>query len=76
MAGGVGNRLDSLAGPPGIGGLSVGELAKKANVSRIGIINLLESGGNCDPTVTQRILDALGPPVALTSNTQANPTVF
>lgn len=70
-----GHRLDSLAARRLLGGFSVGSLAKAANVSDETVIQL-ENGGNCDPDVTQRLIDALGPPVALTSNTQANPTVF
>lgn len=68
-----GHRLDTLQARRLLGGLSVGELARRANVSDWAI-NKLESGGTCDPAVTQRILDALGPPATLTSNSQANPT--
>lgn len=69
------HRLDGLRVRRSLGGISVAELAKRANVSDREI-DRLESGGSCQPEVTQRILDALMAPVALTSNTQANPTVF
>lgn len=75
MAGSRGHRLDSLQARRVLGGFSIGDLAKKASVSDESII-ALEAGGTCDPEVTQRLIDALGPPVSLTSNTQANPTVF
>lgn len=69
------HRLDGLRVRRQLGGISVAELAKRATVSDREI-DRLESGGSCQPEVTQRILDALMAPVALTSNTQANPTVF
>jgi hypothetical protein len=68
-----GHRLDTLQTRRILGGLSVGELARRANVSDR-LINLLEAGGNCGPVESQRILDALAPPATLTSNSQANPT--
>jgi hypothetical protein len=72
-----GHRLDSLQSRRVLGGLSIPRLARLANVSDLTIVNL-ENGGNCEPHITQRILDALsgGGPVALTSNSQVNPTVF
>jgi len=70
-----GHRLDGLQARRLLGGFSVGALAKAANVSDETIVQL-ENGGNCDPDITQRLLDALGPPVSLTSNSQASPTVF
>ena len=68
-----GHRLDTLQSRRILGGISIGELARRANVTDC-LINRLESGGNCTPDITQRILDALGSPVAITSNSQANPT--
>lgn len=75
MSGSVGHRLDTLQTRRLSGGLTRTELARKANVSHL-IIVQLETGGNCTPDVSQRILDALAPPVAITSNTQANPSVL
>jgi hypothetical protein len=75
MAGGIGHRLDSLKTRRILGGVSVQELAKRANLTDR-LIEQVENGNPCDPHVTQRILDALGPPVAVTSNTQASPTVL
>jgi hypothetical protein len=68
-----GHRMDTLQTRRIAGGLSVGELARRANVSDF-LINRLESGGSCSPVESQRILDALAPPAAITSNSQANPT--
>jgi hypothetical protein len=74
MPGSVGHRLDSLKTRRIAGGFSVAELARKATVSDQTIIQL-ENGGNCDPHISQRILDVLAPgPIALTSNSQANPS--
>lgn len=75
MSGSVGHRLDTLRARREAGGLGVAELARRANLTDA-LIEDLESGGNCRPHETQRILDALGPPVAITSNSQANPTVI
>lgn len=75
MPGAVAHRLDTLQARRILAGISVGELARRANVSDQTVV-ILENGGNCPVEVTQRILDALVPAVALTSNTQANPTVF
>lgn len=75
MAGSRGHRLDTLQARRILGGISVGELAKRASVSDE-TIAALENGGTCDPEVTQRLMDALGPPVAITSNSQATPTVI
>lgn len=76
MAGCTGHRLDTLQARRILGGLSVGEVARRANVSDQTVL-ILENGGNCQPEVSQRILDALaGVPAALATNTQANPTVF
>lgn len=69
------NRMDTLQTRRLAGGLSVGDLARQANVTDW-TIQALENGGACDPVVTQRIVDALAAPVALTSNSQANPTSF
>lgn len=67
--------MDTLKARRILGGLSVSDLAKQANVSDQTIIRL-ENGGNCLAPEAQRILDALFAAVALTSNTQASPTVF
>ena len=69
------HRLDGLRARRSLGGVSVDELAKRALLNDF-VVQHIEDGGACQPEVTQRILDALMAPVALTSNTQANPTVF
>jgi len=68
-----GHRLDSLKTRWVAAGLSISDLAKRANVSDRDIVQL-ESGGNCLPHVTQRLMDSLGPLVAVTSSSIANPT--
>ena len=70
-----GDRLTTLQARRIAAGYSVSRLAKIANVSDL-TINQLENGGNCDAYVTARILEALAPTVAITSNTQASPTAF
>lgn len=76
MSGSVGHRLDGLRARRILGGVSVQELAQRANLTDE-LVHRLESGDNCRPEITARILAALGgAPIALTSNTQANPTVF
>jgi hypothetical protein len=75
MSGCRGHRLDTLKSRRIAGGISVAELARRANLTDE-IVQRIESGDTCDPQVTQRILDALAPPVTLTSNTQVSPTVF
>jgi hypothetical protein len=75
MAGSVGHRLDGLRARRILGGLSVYALAKQANLSDR-LIEQLENGNPCRPEVTARIMAVLAPPVALTSNSQVNPTVF
>lgn len=74
MATSAGHRLDTLKTRRLLGGFSVEQLAKRANLS-CREIEELENGDSCRPEVTQRIIDALGPPVTLTSNSQASPTV-
>lgn len=69
-----GHRLDGLKARRILGGLTVRELSRLSNTSDR-IVTTLENGGTCDPHVTQRILDAIGPPVAITSNSQASPSV-
>jgi hypothetical protein len=69
------HRLDSLQARRVLGGITIQDLARRANLTDE-LIQKLENGATCNPDVTQRVLDALGPSVALTSNTQANPTVF
>lgn len=75
MPGVHGHRLDSLKARRILGGFSIGDLAKKANVSDQTIVQL-ENGGNCLPEVTSRLIDALGPSVAITSSSVANPSVI
>ena len=75
MAGVRGLRFDTLQARRLLGGFSITSLARAATVSDETLI-AVENGGNCDPDVGQRIIDALGPPVAITSNSQANPTVI
>lgn len=59
MAGSKGHVLDSLRAQRLAAGLSVGDLAKKANVSDW-LIKMVEEGGNCDVYESQRVADALG----------------
>lgn len=73
MAGGPGHRLDGLKTRRIAGALSIGELARRANISDL-LVNELESGGNCDPEETGRILSALASPVSVTSSSIANPS--
>lgn len=70
-----GHRLPSLKARRIAAGLTITALAKQAAVSDWQIVRL-ESRGNCLPHITQRILDALGPPVAITSSSVANPSVI
>lgn len=53
------SRLDSLAAQRTAAGLSITQLARKANVSDW-TIRKLEAGSNCEPHEAQRIADALG----------------
>lgn len=71
----VGHRLDSLRSRRVAAGLSIGELARRANVSDL-LVQTLENGGSCDPHITERLLDVLGPSVAVTSSSVANPSVI
>lgn len=75
MSGSVGHRLDTLKARRELGGLTRTDLARLSNTSHLLIVEL-ETGGNCMPGETQRIVDALAPPVAITSNSQANPSVI
>jgi DNA-binding XRE family transcriptional regulator len=70
-----GHRHPTLTARRELAGLTITRLAQLATCSDQTIVQL-ENGGNCDPDVTARILNVLGPSVALTSNTQASPTVF
>lgn len=70
-----GHRLLSLKTRRIAGGFTIESLARKAAVSDLTIVEL-ENGGNCDPDITERLLDALGPSVAITSSSIANPTVI
>jgi hypothetical protein len=72
---GRGQRMDSLKTRRIAGGLTIGALARLAAVSDL-TITILENGGTCGPDEAARIVTALAPPIALTSNTQASPTVF
>lgn len=67
-------RLDNLRTRRELGGVSVAELAKRANLTDEEV-QRLESRGTCDPPLVTRILNALAPPVSITSNSQANPSV-
>ncbi len=76
-------RLDSLQTRRVAAGHSVTRLAQLANVSDRTITvleakgsNGLDKGGTCDEDIAIRLANALAPPVALTSNTQASPTEF
>jgi len=76
MPGTTGCRMDTLQARRVLAGWTVSELARRATVSDW-LVEQLENGGNCSGAEAQRVLDALGgSPVALASNTQANPTVF
>jgi DNA-binding XRE family transcriptional regulator len=71
-----GNRLPLLKARREAAGLmTVTALAQLANVSDR-TIQELENGGNCDDDVMHRILDVLGPSVAITSSSIADPTVI
>jgi len=57
------------------GGVSVQDLARRAHVTDAQIEDIERTPFNpCRPNVTQRILDALAPPVAVTSSSVANPS--
>lgn len=73
MATSRGHRLDLLKTRRIAGGFSVQELARRANLTDE-LIQRLENGDSCDPQVTERILDVLGPSVAITSSSVANPS--
>jgi len=68
-----GHRLDTLRSRRLAAGLSVAELARQCNLTDQ-LIQRLEDGGNCDPQITERLLDVLGPSVAITSSSVANPS--
>ncbi len=68
-------RMDTLKARRILGGFSVASLAKAANVSDR-VINVLENGGAVTPEAEKRILDALASAVAITSNSQQNPSVL
>ena len=67
--------MDGLKARRLLGGLTVKDLARLANVSDQ-TITQIENGGNVVEPEASRLVTALGTPVALTSNTQASPTVF
>lgn len=71
----IGCRLDTLQARRLLGGLTVSEVARRSNVSDA-VIHRMERGDSCLTHVALRILDALGPTVAITSNSKANPTVI
>ena len=68
-----GHRLDNLQTRRKAAGISVAEMARLTNTSDW-VIHSLENGNSCDPQITERILDALGASVAVTSSSVANPT--
>lgn len=70
-----GFRMDTLKTRRLLGGLTISRLARLANVSDLTIVQI-ENGGNVVEPEASRIITALGPPVAVTSNTQASPTVL
>ncbi len=72
---GRGHRLDSLKTRRIAGGLSITRLAQLSTTSDL-TIKRAEAGEAIGPEEAARILTALAPPIALTSNTQANPTEF
>lgn len=72
---GRGHRLDSLKTRRIAGGFTIPQLARLATVSDLTIVRA-ENGEAIGPDESARILNAIAPAVALTSNTQANPTVF
>lgn len=70
-----GHKLPSLKARREAAGITKSELARRACCSDL-TVTILENGGNCDPHVTERILDALGSSVAVTSSSVANPSVI
>lgn len=70
-----GLRTTTLKARRELAGLTIGALAKAASCSDQTIVQL-ENGGNCDPEVYARLLVALGPSVAVTSSSVANPSVI
>jgi DNA-binding XRE family transcriptional regulator len=58
-----------------LAGLTITALAQQACCSDLTIVQL-ENGGNCDPEVYARIMTVLGPSVAVTSSSVANPSVI
>lgn len=70
-----GHRLLSLKTRRIAGGFTIESLARRAAVSDLTIVEL-ENGGNCDPDITERLLDALGPSVTITSSSVASPSVI
>jgi len=70
-----GQRLDGLKARRIVAGLSLTELARRANVSDRLLVQL-ESGGTCDPPIVERLIDVLGPSVAITSSSIANPSTL
>lgn len=71
MPGSKGSRLDSLRSQRVSAGLSLGDLAKKANVSDQ-TVRCLEDGGNCDVHDAQRIADAMGVSLATLGEKKLN----
>jgi DNA-binding XRE family transcriptional regulator len=70
-----GLRATTLKARRELAGLTITALARAAACSDQTIVQL-ENGGNCDPDVFARILNALGPSVAVTSSSVANPSVI
>lgn len=70
-----GHRLLTLKARRQSAGLSVQELARRANLTDR-LVEQIENGNTCDPEVTERILNVLGPSVAVTSSSIANPSVI
>lgn len=71
----AGGRLDTLQSRRIAGGLSIQDLAQRA-ISTDERIQRIERGDSARPEEIARILSALAPPVAITSNSQASPSVI
>ena len=73
MAGSVGIRCDTLKARRQAGGFGVADLARRTNLSDWEIQNI-EDGDPCRPDDLDRLLNVLGPAVAITSSSIANPS--
>jgi hypothetical protein len=73
MAGSIRHRLDLLKHPAHCRRAVYSGARPAINVSDL-TIQKIENGDPCPPEITERLLDALGPSVAITSSSTANPT--